>query len=81
MNSLVPSFHFLGVLHWYKRYVQRLVKTRVVAVNKGGKASYREALPPFVRYAQAERVCLLGSTPSRSAPWASSSIDAGFMEI
>jgi hypothetical protein len=29
--------------------------------DKGGKASYREALPPFVRYAQAERVCLLGS--------------------
>ena len=29
--------------------------------HKGGKASYREALPPFMRYAKAERVCLLGS--------------------
>jgi hypothetical protein len=28
---------------------------------KGGKASYREALPPFVRFAKAERVCLLRS--------------------
>jgi hypothetical protein len=29
--------------------------------HKGGRASLREALPPFVRYAKAERVCLLGS--------------------
>ena len=29
--------------------------------NKGGKPLYREAMPPFVRCAMAEHVCLLGS--------------------
>jgi hypothetical protein len=45
-----------------ERYVKRWGKTWSRYNHKGGKSLfYREALPPFVRYAKAERVCLLRS--------------------
>jgi hypothetical protein len=44
------------------RHVKRWEKLRSRNNNKGGKKPlYREALPPFLRYAKAEHVCLLGS--------------------
>jgi len=56
-----PRFLFLDSPD--KRHVKRTEGKNSASRNnnKGGKPLYREALPPFVRCAMAEHVCLLGS--------------------
>jgi hypothetical protein len=55
------NFQFPVFICWGPRHVKRLGKSWSRNNQKAARASYREALPPFMRCAKAERVCLLGS--------------------
>ena len=56
------KFRIPGLNSGVERHVKRPENLFAVIIKKAARASlYREALPPFVRYAKAEHVCLLGS--------------------